>query len=281
MTEPVRLVGVDLGQQRDYTAISITERILVPTGESYREPYYSEAYGGTLWRSTQEGKPEYQVRHLERPPLGTRYTEIVDRIVELVTQLGGRPVLAVDATGVGLPVIDMLRKRLREELKRTDTYVDQATITITGGDSVTKNPDGRPPRSQEGPDLRHARAAAERPAEDRRCPGAQRHPGKGASELPGEDQHLHGPRLLRGLARGRPRRPGALRGARLLGRGAVSQAQDASYGEAGRPLACNVLDGAVRPPGWAWRVLERVRESREIWEYGYTSRSCTHGFVGR
>jgi hypothetical protein len=142
MTETVRLVGVDLGQQRDYTAISITERVLVPTGEFYRETYYSDAYGGTLWRSTQEGKPEYQVRHLERPPLGTRYTEIVDRIVELVTQLGGRPVLAVDATGVGLPVIDMLRKRLREELKRTDTYVDQATITITGGDSVTKNPDG-------------------------------------------------------------------------------------------------------------------------------------------
>jgi hypothetical protein len=66
----------------------------------------------------------------------------VDRIVELVKHLGGHPILAVDATGVGLPVIDMLRKRLREELKGTDTYVDQATVTITGGDSVTKSPDG-------------------------------------------------------------------------------------------------------------------------------------------
>ena len=143
MTEPVRLVGVDLGQQRDYTAISITERVLMPTGEFNKEPYYSNFYGGTRWRSVEQGRPEYRVRHLERPPLGTRYTEIVERVVELVTQLGGgRPVLAVDATGVGRPVIDMLRKRMREELKGTDTSVDNCTVTITGGDSVTKNPDG-------------------------------------------------------------------------------------------------------------------------------------------
>ncbi len=145
MREPtgaVRLVGVDLGQQRDYTAISVTERVLVPTGEVEDESYWSGAFQQTRFRSVAAGTPEYRVRHLERPPLGTRYTEIVDRIVELVKHLGGHPILAVDATGVGLPVIDMLRKRLREELKGTDTYVDQATVTITGGDSVTKSPDG-------------------------------------------------------------------------------------------------------------------------------------------
>ena len=85
---------------------------------------------------------EYRVRHLERLPLGTPYTEVVDRIVELVKALGGNPVLAVDATGVGRPVIDMLWKTLGEELEGTDIYIDHCAVTITGGDSVTRNPDG-------------------------------------------------------------------------------------------------------------------------------------------
>ena len=82
------------------------------------------------------------LRHLERPAFGTPYTDVVERIVELVVQLGGRPIVAVDATGVGRPVTDMLWKALKKELERTNTYVDRCTVTITGGDSVTKNPDG-------------------------------------------------------------------------------------------------------------------------------------------
>jgi hypothetical protein len=79
---------------------------------------------------------------MERPPLGTPYTEVVDRIVELVKALGGNPVLAVDATGVGRPVIDMLWKTLGEEREGTDIYIDHCAVTITGGDSLTRNPDG-------------------------------------------------------------------------------------------------------------------------------------------
>jgi hypothetical protein len=67
---------------------------------------------------------------------------VVDRIVELVKALSGNPILAVDATGVGHPVIDMLWKTLGEELEGTDIYLDCCLITITGGDSVTCNPDG-------------------------------------------------------------------------------------------------------------------------------------------
>ncbi len=51
------------------------------------------------------------MRHLERIPLGTPYTEVTARIVELARrpELAGRRRLLVDATGVGMPVVDMLR----------------------------------------------------------------------------------------------------------------------------------------------------------------------------
>ena len=51
------------------------------------------------------------LRHVERVPLGTPYPEVVERVRELVThdELAGRCALAVDATGVGAPVVDMLR----------------------------------------------------------------------------------------------------------------------------------------------------------------------------
>ena len=140
--ETVRLVGVDLGQQRDYTAISVTERVPVPTGEVGTEKYWDYGQGGFDTRQGAKVALEYRVRHLERPPLGTPYTEVVARVVELVKNLGGNPVLVMDATGVGRPVIDMLWKTLREDLERTDVYVDSCAVTITGGDSVTKNPDG-------------------------------------------------------------------------------------------------------------------------------------------
>jgi hypothetical protein len=94
------------------------------------------------WHCEQEGAPEYRVRHLERPPLGTSYAEAVECIVELVKEHGGHPVLAVDANGMGRPVMDMLWKTLGEEIEGTDIYIDCCSATITGGDAVTKNPGG-------------------------------------------------------------------------------------------------------------------------------------------
>ncbi len=46
------IVGLDLGQQRDYTAISVTERVLLPTGKFRREPSHFEggASGMRRWR---------------------------------------------------------------------------------------------------------------------------------------------------------------------------------------------------------------------------------------
>ena len=137
----IRYVGVDLGQQRDYTAISVTEKVLLPTGTYRREPHYDWDSQVNRWHPVEVSKPEYRVRHLERPPLGTSYVEVVERILELLESLRDTElVLAVDTTGVGRPVADMLKAHLEKwlESNRPGVRLTTGWITITGGDSVTK-----------------------------------------------------------------------------------------------------------------------------------------------
>ena len=79
-------IGVDLGQKQDYTAIAVVER-----GD----------------------RKKLLVRHVERVPLGTSYPKVVD-LVGAITQhedLVGQCCLAVDATGVGTPVVDTVPRR--------------------------------------------------------------------------------------------------------------------------------------------------------------------------
>ena len=95
-------VGVDLGQTADYTAITILE---------------------------EKERGCYDVRYLERLR-NTPYPSIVKRLDHLVRRLPERPSMAVDATGVGRPVIDMIQ----------DAHIpaDLYPITLTGGDSVVR-----------------------------------------------------------------------------------------------------------------------------------------------
>ncbi len=111
-------VGVDLGQRQDYTAIAVVER--------------SESVSG-VDRETFEERREVllQLRYLERVKLGTPYPEVVARVLEVVTApaLAGRCTLVVDATGVGAPVVDLLK---REKLD-----CRMIPVSITGGEKVT------------------------------------------------------------------------------------------------------------------------------------------------
>ena len=140
MSDTIPVIGVDLGQQRDYTAISVIEREHVPAGPMYNDEYHHR--GRWIFAARQPVRLEYRVRHLERPTLGTSYPEQVARIIELVKALGGEIALVVDATGVGLPVTDMLWARLRQEIEETDIYITRCNVTITGGDSVTRTEGG-------------------------------------------------------------------------------------------------------------------------------------------
>ena len=81
-------VGVDLGKQSDYTALSIVE--LVPA----------------------EPKAELHVVYLKRLR-GVAYP----LVIETVAGMAGWPALrgatfAVDATGLGRPIVDALRERV-------------------------------------------------------------------------------------------------------------------------------------------------------------------------
>ena len=115
---PEYLVGVDLGQKQDFTAIAVIERTEVATGE--------------IDAATYERRVEvsYLLRYLERVRLGTPYPEIVGRVRELVRnpQLEGRCTLVVDATGVGVAVVDMLRQ--------ADLGCPLVPVMITGGGSA-------------------------------------------------------------------------------------------------------------------------------------------------
>jgi hypothetical protein len=110
--KPSYFVGLDLGQSQDYSALCILER----HGLS-RDDY------------------SFDCRHLQRWQLRTGYPEIVAATARMmnsdVLQSGlKRPMLAVDATGVGAPVIDLFKQeRMRAKLE---------PIQIIGGSEVTK-----------------------------------------------------------------------------------------------------------------------------------------------
>lgn len=105
MSDQVFFVGLDLGQAQDYTAIAVVEK-----------PAHAEE------------KAVFHLRHIERPRLSTPYPVIVARVKELMESepLRERAHLIVDATGVGAPVVDLLR----------EAGLSPTPVTITGGDAV-------------------------------------------------------------------------------------------------------------------------------------------------
>lgn len=122
------VVGLDLGQAQDYTAVAVLERIEPPP------PQPSRVRGWGPRPTEEEARPTYHCRHLERLPLGTPYPAVARHVRNLLTvpALGDAPALAVDATGVGRPVVDLLREH----------GLEPVSVTITGGDVVVREPPG-------------------------------------------------------------------------------------------------------------------------------------------
>jgi hypothetical protein len=92
-------LGLDLGQRRDPAALVLVERAEVLL-ELDRVTY------------ARRRAPRFRVLFLERVRLGTPYPDVVDRVREVVRRpaLADRCTVVMDATGVGAPVLDMLRK---------------------------------------------------------------------------------------------------------------------------------------------------------------------------
>ncbi len=111
------IISADLGQTTDYTAISIIERITKGRG---------------VLGPMREGERAFHLRHIERPPRGTEYPVVVDRLIQLFNSeplKRHRKAVVIDLTGVGRPVYDLMRKSgFRQSLR---------AVSITAGDSVT------------------------------------------------------------------------------------------------------------------------------------------------
>lgn len=101
------LIGLDLGQASDYTAISVIEQ------------EFSQELAGYV----------YKLRYLERVR-GESYAKVVARVYEMLKSpkllASEPPRLILDKTGVGAPVADMFRVR----------EVRPIEVTITGGQNI-------------------------------------------------------------------------------------------------------------------------------------------------
>jgi hypothetical protein len=103
LTAPRFIVGIDLGQAHDPTAIAVAEPVA----------------------------DDIHLRHLERRPLGEPYPAVVAHVRALVRALPGAE-LVVDATGVGRAVLDQMR----------DAGLEPVAVTITSGKKARRDGSG-------------------------------------------------------------------------------------------------------------------------------------------
>src|SRR5947209_8130080 len=113
-------LGLDLGQRVDHTALALVTPVV-------------EADGPIDYvRWVQPTVERLRVVRLERLPLGTRYAEVVRRVraVTSVPEFARCEVVA-DATGVGMPVVEMLQDAgLKARI---------VPVTITSGGSARRD----------------------------------------------------------------------------------------------------------------------------------------------
>ena len=114
-------IGLDLGKSQDHTAIAVVEKENVTLANQAR-----------LYSAQAPLLPNFLVRRLERVALGTSYPRIVEHVRALTREpaFAGRCALVVDATGLGAPVVDMLRE--------PGAGCDITAVTITSGDRVSR-----------------------------------------------------------------------------------------------------------------------------------------------
>lgn len=120
-TNPVRLATVTLNDGRQYDVIIGADGTPISpiddtTGQD-EERIAGRKYrpDGSIVSPNPDERREWHhtVRFLERLPLGTSYPDVARRLAALAASVaersGQRPCLYVDATGVGKPVVDVLR----------------------------------------------------------------------------------------------------------------------------------------------------------------------------
>jgi hypothetical protein len=130
--EPFYMIGVDLGEKNDPTAIAYVEahpvlrRIHEESGRKYTEAALL-----------------YRCLRLERPELGTKFPVIVDRLANMCVSVGQNPGgvhLIVDVVGPGAGVRDFIVPAYKDLAKGTKALLHPGWIWTTW--SGTVNHDG-------------------------------------------------------------------------------------------------------------------------------------------
>jgi len=119
-----RILAVDLGKQNDSSAIVMMD-IVERRQETGLSPHQFQPLATVQ---------ELHVVFIERPPLGTLYTDLVDRIDAIMKHPDNdrKTYLVIDQSGIGQPVCDFLRKK----------KLNPIGITITAGEAVNSTDTG-------------------------------------------------------------------------------------------------------------------------------------------
>jgi hypothetical protein len=127
------VLGLDLGQAQDPSALAVVERLTLPIPEN------GERDMATI--SERECEYLFHIRHLERVPLRTDYTQVAAYVQSVLSRsplcrpafkdhLGTKFVM--DFTGLGAPVFDIF----------TSIGLRPTGITLTSGESFRHSPRG-------------------------------------------------------------------------------------------------------------------------------------------
>jgi len=130
-------LGLDLGQANDFTALTVLEKVYVELTEDDRNKLDREFNQKVTAKNVDREyrqwirtytPTQHQLRHVQRFDLGTTYPQIVTNLAEMVSAkpLKGKYAIIADATGVGRPVIDLLKQ----------ARLNVHPIIITGGHQV-------------------------------------------------------------------------------------------------------------------------------------------------
>ena len=93
------MVGVDLGQRKDHSAVAALE---------VRDVVYDERDAISMDFARER---QYRLRGIERVRLDTPYPDVVRHLRDIVKlpALQEQSTLVMDATGVGAPVVDLMK----------------------------------------------------------------------------------------------------------------------------------------------------------------------------
>ena len=142
------VIAADLGQVNDPTAVAVLKRRLVPTGERYQHSEYDPGRGPGFgyFEVRQPVEQHYDLIRLDRVQLRTPYTHIARGLVKLLQEFYYAHIrsedydgeqahvgLAVDATGVGRAVVDILNKEVGEHIKPGEPRLLWWPVVAHGG----------------------------------------------------------------------------------------------------------------------------------------------------